>query len=223
MMISQSGHVITGAGKPFLPGLCDEQPMAIESLSVGTHIVLLPVEPYRVHAYWDIAAADLKRVQDRFAENASLQSVLRIRDVTGPYQKTPRQILEREIDLHSCKCYIPISMPDRVYDAELGLRSNRGQFFSLVQSNEIRTPRAWPAESPADTKKAEKNRPFPLLTRGEYDVTGSHVTGGNFPMNTEMTQTGLGDVTSMNEAVFRTGYFSEQFFPNTDNNSSNND
>ena len=221
MMISQSDHVMAcSAKRPFIPGFRDERPMAGESLLVDTHIVLLPIEPYRVFVYWDIAAADLKRVHDRWGKWTSLQPLLRIRDVSHPYQNAPRQVLQRKVDLRTGKCYVPLSMPDRYYDAELGFVADQGDFILLGRSNEIHSPRAWPAKSPDTFQQPKKHRAFPLVPATNGTLTGFNDTGRDFQIKADLNRTSRNDITSMNEAVFRTGFYSEQVFSKADHSRS---
>jgi len=113
-------------------------------------VTLMVVDPYLVYAYWDV---DTERLP------AGTQSaVLRFHDAS---QAAPP--FDVDIDLRALNWYVHLWSPAKSYYADLGVRTEGGQFISLAVSNRIETPRAWPAAeikevgqalSPADAGEA---------------------------------------------------------------------
>jgi len=100
-----------------------------------TRLMLLATGPYRVFAYWDIAA-------DTIPQGVA---VLRFYDADA---SAPAQPFDIEVDLEAHSRFVDLWSPDRAYRAELGLRSG-DEWIVLAKSNVVRTPRAWPKAEPA--------------------------------------------------------------------------
>ena len=219
MIITQNSHVNSHVDGTFFY-VPDGLVIAMEHCSASTHIVLLPVEPYLAHAYWEIAAVDLKRAQEKCDTPWTLRPVLRIYDVSPPCD-TPRHVLDIDVKLHTPKCYVPLSTPAGAYVAELGLLSAHGQFVLLASSNTAHLPRAWPAEPsvPSIPDHPTKTvRPFPLAATAKAGAK----QGGPFvrddaanPLRTfntvnDILHKGASDLISMNEAIYTAGISSGQ-------------
>jgi hypothetical protein len=97
-----------------------------------TKVVLLVVDPYLVHAYWDLAPGKLPYTD--------FQAVLRFYDTTEVMAST----FDVAIDLQAQNWYAHLWSPARSYYVELGLIAEPGGFVPLARSNAVRTPRAWP-------------------------------------------------------------------------------
>ncbi|MBZ5618445.1 MAG: DUF4912 domain-containing protein [Acidobacteriia bacterium] len=91
-------------------------------------VVLLPVDPYLVHVYWDF---DLSKLP----EDTSA-AVLRFYDADGHF--------DVGVDLRTSNWYVPLWSPAKTYYADLGAITAAGDFIPLLRSNTIQTPRAWP-------------------------------------------------------------------------------
>jgi Domain of unknown function (DUF4912) len=92
-------------------------------------VTLMVVDPYLIHAYWDIDIASLPR--------QTSSAVLR-------FQVASERSFEVDVDLRVRNWYVHIESPAKSYYAELGVKTAAGGFLSLATSNRVRTPRAWP-------------------------------------------------------------------------------
>ena len=96
-------------------------------------VTLAVVDPYLIHAYWDIDPSRLPA--------GTSSAALRFHDLSGP----PAAFFEVDVDLRARNWYVHLSNPAKSYYADLGVRTAHGEFTSLVVSNKVQTPRAWPA------------------------------------------------------------------------------
>lgn len=113
-----------------------------------TRAVLMAIEPYALHVYWEVASDEVEKVEHGFAdERVQRQTILRLYDVTNGKadRGRPYSFFDLDIDLHSRSRYVSLWSPGKSYFAELGFRTSDGRFFPLVRSNVARTPPAWPA------------------------------------------------------------------------------
>ncbi len=124
--------------------------MAIEEelpASYGKNrLVLLPVEPYLLYAYWQLAADPAPSSGDR--------AVLRFHGASRPF--------DVDVDLASGKSYVNLWSYGKLYQADLGFRGQDGAFVSLAQSNSVQTPPAHPRPAPA-RPEPRMARPAPAL------------------------------------------------------------
>ncbi len=92
-------------------------------------VTLMVVDPYLIHAYWDIGITSLPR------ETAS--AVLR-------FHVASERSFEVDVDLRTRNWYVNVGSPAKSYYAELGVKTAAGEFRPLASSNQVQTPRAWP-------------------------------------------------------------------------------
>jgi hypothetical protein len=112
-----------------------------------TRIVLLPVDPYLVHAYWEVAPGETKYVRALIQEGALRpQALLRFHDVTAlPVGGVGAEgSFDVEIAIESRNWYVRLLSPERAYVVDLGFRGRDGRFHRIARSNRADTPRAWP-------------------------------------------------------------------------------
>jgi Domain of unknown function (DUF4912) len=119
--------------------------------------VLLVVDPYLVHAYWSVTPEALGQARTGAEEG---RAVLRFFDLgNGSW-------FDVAIDLRVRSTYVRLWAPDKTYFAELGLRGGERDFASIVRSNTVQTPRAWPAlaveEKFAAPEPAKEPAPAPV-------------------------------------------------------------
>lgn len=103
-------------------------------------VVLLPVEPYSAHVYWDLGREKRKLPSKRS------RPVLRFHDITGSNPENPSGSFDVEVDLRAGNWYVPLWSAGRSYVVELGMRNGKGMFYPLVRSNAAHFPPAHPAE-----------------------------------------------------------------------------
>ena len=117
------------------PALAERETGELPASYGRTRLMLLATGPYRVFAYWDVAAD---------APSPGV-AALRFYDADA---SAPAEPFDIEVDLEAHSRFVDLWSPDRAYRAELGLR--RGdEWIVLAKSNVVRTPRAWPKLEPA--------------------------------------------------------------------------
>jgi len=112
-----------------------------------SRVVLLPVEPYLIHAYWDVTSNDIEKAKQRLDDDyGQSQAILRFYDVTNIiYDGTNAHgFFDVDIDLKSKDWYVDLWSPDKSYFVDLGFKTGDGFFLSLARSSVVKTPCAWP-------------------------------------------------------------------------------
>jgi hypothetical protein len=92
-------------------------------------LVLLPIDPYLLYAYWELAADP--------PPTAGARAVLR-------FHETPGRPFDVEIDLAAGNWYVHLWSAGKSYEADLGVRSEDGALNVLAHSNTVSTPPAAP-------------------------------------------------------------------------------
>ena len=123
-------------------------------------LVLLPVDPYLMYAYWELASDP--------PPTAGARAVLRFHEQSHPF--------DVEVDLDAGKSYVHLWSSAKVYQADLGLRGEDGSFIPLAQSNTVGTPPSQPVppEPPAVPRRAS-----PPLSAGPTCTTGFSLSCGD--------------------------------------------
>ncbi len=112
-----------------------------------TRVVLLSVDPYLVHVYWEVNPQEFKKTQRKLRkERAHAQTILRFFDITNiVFDGTnAHSFFDIPVDLKSGNWYVHLWSPEKSYFTELGLKTEDGRFFFIGRSNTTETPRAWP-------------------------------------------------------------------------------
>jgi hypothetical protein len=104
-----------------------------------TELVLMPVDPFLVHAYWDFSAKEWEKIRRR-----RKPVVLRIYDVTMiRFDGTnAHSYFDLPLALEAQNWYIRLWSAEKSLCADLGWPRPDGSFETLVRSNVIQTPRA---------------------------------------------------------------------------------
>jgi hypothetical protein len=112
-----------------------------------TRIVLLPVDPYLVHVYWEVSDSGTAFVK-ALVEAGALrpQAILRFHDVTAMPVGGVRAEGSFDVEVHieSRNWYVRLLSPEKSYVVDLGFRGRDGSFHRIARSNRGETPRAWP-------------------------------------------------------------------------------
>jgi hypothetical protein len=114
-------------------------------------LVLLPIDPYSLYVYWDLAAG--------VPPATGARPVLRL------YESAPKGKVSRpfdiDVDLGKGHANVHLWSAGRRYHADLGLRRPDGVLLVLAQSNRVRTSSASPAGAEAPEEVEE---PAPVFT-----------------------------------------------------------
>jgi hypothetical protein len=112
-----------------------------------TRLVMLPVDPYLVYAYWEVRPDELAETRTRVRDHQdSARAVLRFHDALSgrASEQGTTSYFDVDVDLQRGNSYVHLWSADKSYYADLGLKGDGGQFVPLARSNLIHTPRAWP-------------------------------------------------------------------------------
>jgi len=129
-----------------------------------TRVVLLPVEPYLVHVYWEVTFVELEKAKHRLGdEYGRSQAILRCYDITNiTFDGTnAHSSFDVHIDLKAKNRYVHLRNSDKSYFVELGFKTEDSQFYPIARSNIAETPRARPAP---------KSDEHYMLVAGDYDL-----------------------------------------------------
>ena len=105
-------------------------------------IVLLVRDPWWLFAYWEVTPGCEARVMAEISVKGlrRQKTVLRVYDLTAASSGTPPVFFDIEIQHLNNNWYIDVGQPDREWAAEIGFKTEDGQFFVLIRSNTVRTP-----------------------------------------------------------------------------------
>ncbi len=101
-------------------------------------LVLLPVDPFLMHVYWDLSS--------NAPPASGARPILRFHESTSSMDDDLLQSRPFDVDVNlaASRWYVNLWSPDKVYYADLGWQVDDGTFVPLARSNTVRTPRAWP-------------------------------------------------------------------------------
>ena len=109
-----------------------------------TELVLLPVDPYWIHAYWEVTPQTLSDVLSRLGSDApQARYVLRVFDVTAIEfdGRNAHSFFDNPVELSARNWYIQLWSSEKSLVADLGLLLPDGRFFLMARSNAVHTPR----------------------------------------------------------------------------------
>jgi len=108
-------------------------------------IVLLVRDPWWLFTYWEIQKEreeEIVRKMEKSGEKPQ-KSVLRAYDVTGITfnGRNARSFFDIDLTGLASNWYINVNSPDSSWVVDIGIVSNKGNFYLLARSNVVRTPR----------------------------------------------------------------------------------
>jgi hypothetical protein len=120
----------------------------------GARLTLLVVDPFHVHAYWELALTDRVEALQKLAARGleTPHWVLRFFDVTpaGPEPRDSQRQFDVAIAPEARNWYVDLWSSGRTYFVELGL-AGEGEFEPVCRSNVFELPRAEPPASARPT------------------------------------------------------------------------
>jgi hypothetical protein len=129
-----------------------------------TRLTLMGIDPFWVHAYWEVTPHDREAVMAQLgSERASAHWVLRFYDVTciDFDGSNAHSSFDQPVDLAANNWYVNLWSSEKTYCADIGARVPSGRFAAACRSNFVQTPRA--DESP-------HYRPEWLRVEGGFDT-----------------------------------------------------
>lgn len=111
----------------------------------GTELVLIDVDPHRLHAFWTIPVALMEDARAR-PGGAGAAMVLRVFPLANGARGA--SFFDVEVGGLKGRTYVDVWQPERRYTASLGLRTAGGEFIAFANANEIALPAAGPVPEP---------------------------------------------------------------------------
>ena len=124
------------------------EPCDLPDSNGKSRVVLLPVEPYLLHVYWDVDPVELEKVKHQINEaHTQSQATLRCYDITNTVfdGTNANGSFDVHIDLLSKCWYVHLWKPEKSYIVELGFKTEDSLFYPIARSNIADIPPAWPA------------------------------------------------------------------------------
>jgi len=146
------------------PRILTSEPGDLPDLYGKNRIVLLPVEPYMLHVYWDVTPVELEKAKHQInEEHAQSQVILRCYDITNTISDgtNANGSFDVHIDLLSKCWYVHLWSPEKSYFIEMGFKTEKGRFYPIARSNIADIPPAWP-----DPKSVQHY----MHVEGDYDL-----------------------------------------------------
>jgi hypothetical protein len=113
-----------------------------------TRLTLMAIDPYRIHAYWEITSQDHETALSRLgSERAAARWVLRFYDVSYiDFDGTnAHSHFDLPIDLSAGNWYVNLWSSEKSYCADIGALAPSGRFELACRSNFVDMPRAEPS------------------------------------------------------------------------------
>lgn len=135
----------------FRNGLQPEQPGKLHGKSA---VVVLPVDPYRVHVYWTIEPAGLQTGMVPSAEQIPRTGLmLRFHCIPRTSSELERstEFFDVPTAPDALNLYVHLPKPSGRYLVELGIETDDGRFSVLARSAPVQMPPASPSENEEET------------------------------------------------------------------------
>jgi hypothetical protein len=159
-----------------------------------TRIVLMPIDPDWVHAYWEVTGASLdeaRRSLGHYFEGA--ERALRVRRIDGSEGRHTAEQFYVNVGDAARNWYIKIPQPDSTYQADIGLKTSHGDFYVLATSNAIRVPR----KGMSDVIDEKWTNPAKGYFEKVYALSGGFQVGmGSLELQQKMEELMRGDISS---------------------------
>jgi hypothetical protein len=139
---------------PFTRTLSQPREPARESArsapAVKDRILLAVPDPHWLHAIWNISSQSVQRAEAALRQDwHGARLIIRLFDVTSQDTTSTSETPVRDIVVQGGgdTWYIDVPQPPRMYRADIGYVSRRGDFFVLARSNVVTPPKAGAGDS----------------------------------------------------------------------------
>jgi hypothetical protein len=127
-----------------------DAPAARSSGPVGKDRILLAVSnPYWLNAYWELSSHSVQRAEAALKQDwHGARFIIRLFDVTSLDTTSTSETPVKDIVVQGPgnNWYIDVPQPPRMYRADIGYVSRRGEFYVLARSNVVTPPKAGAGE-----------------------------------------------------------------------------
>lgn len=110
-----------------------------------TYLRALPKDPEWLFAYWEISKELIDTLRNKMGDEQfeAAKPILRLLDITDiDYNGTNAwKCFDIHVHYYANNWYVKVPEPGRVYIIEYGTITPEGVFFSIMQSNVVKTPR----------------------------------------------------------------------------------
>jgi hypothetical protein len=113
-------------------------------------ILLAVSNPYWLNAYWELSSHSVQRAEAALKQDwHGARLIIRLFDVTSQDTTSTSETPVKDIVIHGPgnNWYIDVAQPPRMYRADIGYVSRRGDFYVLARSNVVTPPKAGVGES----------------------------------------------------------------------------
>jgi hypothetical protein len=123
-----------------------ESPAPRPSVPMAKDRILLAVSnPYWLNAYWEVSSHSVQRAEAALKQDwHGARFIIRLFDVTSQDTTSTSETPIKDIIIHGPgnNWYIDVPQPPRMYRADIGYVSRRGEFYVLARSNVVTPPKA---------------------------------------------------------------------------------
>ena len=134
------------ATKPLAPREPTKEPaVRVTAPLTKDRIVLAVSNPYWLNAYWELSPHSIQRAEAALRQDwHGARLIIRLFDVTSQDTTSTSETPVKDIVLHGTgqNWYIDVTQPPRMYRADIGYISRRGEFYVLARSNVVTPPKA---------------------------------------------------------------------------------
>ncbi|MCI0703957.1 MAG: DUF4912 domain-containing protein [Planctomycetia bacterium] len=112
---------------------------------VKDRILLAVPDPYWLHAIWNLSSQSIQRAEAALKQDwHGAKLIIRLFDVTSQDTTSTSETPIRDIVVQGSgnTWYIDVQQPPRMYRADIGYLSRRGEFWPIARSNVVTPPRA---------------------------------------------------------------------------------
>lgn len=145
-----------------------------------TLITLMDVDPYTIHAYWNIAPSEIETVRIILGDDALKDSlILRFRLLQLDAQSSDSIFFDCKIQGIQSSAYVKVDA-ETSYVAELGILASDGVFFELAMSNLVVTPPDYRSTQGPDHQEAKgrnKNMEAEAFTVDPGEISVADISG----------------------------------------------
>ncbi len=116
-------------------------------------ILLAVSNPYWLNAYWEISPHSVQRAEAALRQDwHGSRMIIRLFDVTSLDTTSTSETPVKDVVIHGPgqNWYIDVPQPPRMYRADIGYVSRRGEFYVLARSNVVTPPKAGGTEPGTD-------------------------------------------------------------------------